>query len=203
VRKIDKQVFWPAPRKAVKEGALHRPPQNVPEEIASALEPDESVEAKFNLSGGLEIYATGTRFFGRRGGRLVGIHYAEVAEARRRTSDWRTWRGITRIAFGIAFMAAGTVTGFETAQSTTVSFGLFLIGGAFVFLGVYRRDDWVELKIEREEPAPSFWQMVVFLPFWLMLGSRKRYRVPGNREEIDAFYQFLTARVPPHQKVEQ
>jgi len=181
---------------------LPRPPQNVPEEIASALEPDESIEANFNMSAGLEIYATGTRFFGRRGGRLVGIHYAEVAEARCRTSDWRTWRGITRIAFGIAFMVAGTVTGFETTPSTIVSFGLFLIGGAFVFLGLYRRDDWVELKIEREEPQPSFWEVVVFLPFWLFR-SRKRYRVPGDREEVDAFYRFLAARLPSHRKARQ
>jgi hypothetical protein len=185
-----------------KEGALHRPPQNVPEEIASALEPDEAVEANFNMGGGLEIYATGKRFFGRRGGRLIGIHYVEVAEARRRTSDWRTWRGITRIACGIAFVAAGALSGFETTQSTIVSFGLFLIGGAFVFLGIYRRDDWVELKIEREDPPPSFWHVVVFLPFWLFR-PRKRYRVPGNREEVDAFYQFLTARLPSHQKVGQ
>jgi hypothetical protein len=152
------------------------------------------------MGAGLEIYATGKRFFGRRDGRLVGIHYAEVAEARRRTSDWRTWRGITRVVFGIGFVAAGAVTGFETPQSTIISFGLFLIGGAFVFLGVYRRDDWVELKIEREEPPPSLWQLVVFLPFWLMRGSRKRYRVPGNREEVDAFYEFLTASLPLHQK---
>jgi hypothetical protein len=182
---------------------LHRPPQNVPEEIASALEPDESVEANFNMSAGLEIYATGRRFFGRRGGRLVGIHYVEVAEARRRTSDWRTWRGIARIVFGIAFVAAGALTGFETAPATIVSFGLFLIGAAFIFIGVYRRDDWVELKIERDEPPPSFWQLVVFLPFWLMRGSRKRYRVPGNREEVDAFYRFLTTRLRSHQKVGQ
>jgi hypothetical protein len=182
---------------------LHRPREDVPEEIASALEPDESVEANFKLSGGLEIYATGKRFFGRRGGRLIGIHYGEVAEARRRTSDWRTWRGIIRIVFGIGFVAAGAVTGLETPQSTFVSFGLFLIGGAFVFLGVFRRDDWVELKIEREEPPPSFWNIVVFLPFWLMLGSRKRYRVPGDRQEVDAFYQFLTARLTSHRKVGQ
>ena len=182
---------------------MHRVPPNVPEEIASALEPDELVEANFSMGAGLEIYATGKRFFGRRGGRVVGLHYAEVAEARRRTSDWRTWRGIARTFFGIAFVAAGAVTGFETAQSTIVSFGLFLIGAAFVFLGVHRRDDWVELKIERQEPPPSFWQVVVFLPFWLMRGSGKRYRVPGDREEVDAFYQFLTARLPSHQKVGQ
>jgi hypothetical protein len=182
---------------------LHRPPEDVPEEIASALEPDESVEANFKMSAGLEIYATGKRFFGRRGGRLIGIHYAEVAEARRRTSDWLTWRGITRIVFGIAFVAAGALTGFETPQSTIVSLGLFLIGGALVLLGLYRRDDWVELKIERRESPPSFWHVVVFLPYWLMLRSGKRYRVPGKREEVDAFYQFLTARLPSHQKVGQ
>ena len=182
---------------------MQRPPENVPEEIASALEPGESVEAKFNMSWGLDIYATGKRFFGRRDSRLVGIHYAEVAEARRRTSDWRTWRGIARIVFGIAFVAAGALTGFETAQATIVSFGLFLIGGAFVFLGVYRRDDWVELRIERAEPPPSFWQVVVFLPFWLMRRSKKAYMVPGNREEVDAFFRFLTARLPSHRKAGQ
>jgi hypothetical protein len=184
----------------VKEGALHRAPPNIPEEIASALEPDELVEGNFSMGAGLEIYATGKRFFGRRGGRVIGIHYAEIAGARRRTSDWRTWRGIARTFLGIAFVAAGAVTGFETAPSTIVSFGLFLIGGAFVFLGIYRRDDWVELKIEREESPPSFWEIVVFLPFWLFR-SGKRYRVPGNPEEVDAFYRFLAARLPSHQKV--
>jgi 4-hydroxybenzoate polyprenyltransferase len=96
-------------------------------------------------------------------------------------------------------MAAGALTGFETPLSTLISLALFLIGGAFVVLGLYRRDDWVELKIDRREPPPSFWYIVVFLPFWLMLQSRKRYRVPGNGQQVDAFYHFLTARLPSNQ----
>ena len=184
----------------VKEArALQRNEKSIPEEIAAALEPGESVEATFNMSAGLEIFATGRRFFGRRGDRLIGIKYAEVSEARRRTSDWRTWRGITRIVLGIAFMAAGALTGFEIPQAMIVSLALFLIGGALVFLGLYRRDDWVELKIERQEPPPSFWYLVVFLPFWLMLRSRRRYRVPGNKEQVDAFYQLLIERMPSQQ----
>lgn len=189
-------------KKTVKKGAsLHQAPANVPEEIVSALEPGEAVEARFNMSERLEIYATGRRLFGRRAGHLIDIQYAEVSEARRRTSDWRTWRGITRIVFGIAFVAAGALTGFESPQATIISLGLFAIGGAFVLLGVFRRDDWVELKIERREPPPSFWYIVVFLPFWLLLQSRKRYRVPGHREDVDAFYRFLKAKLPSHQKV--
>ncbi|MPZ56418.1 MAG: hypothetical protein GEU91_07940 [Rhizobiales bacterium] len=191
-------------KEAVKgERSSHGTLENVPGEITSALEPDESVEAVFNMDAGLDVYATGQRFFGRRGDRLMGIQYTEVSEARRRTSDWRTWRGIARIVFGIAFMAAGALTGFEATQSTIVSLALFLIGGGFVFLGFYRRDDWVELKIERPEPPPSFWYLVVFLPFWLMLRSRKRYRVSGDREQVDAFYQFLTARLSSRQKAGQ
>jgi hypothetical protein len=73
-----------------------------------------------------------------------------------------------------------------------------VIGGAFVLLGIYRRDDWVELKIDRREPPPSFWYIVVFLPFWLLLQSRKRYKVPGNRQAVDAFHRFLIARLPQH-----
>ncbi|WP_156434026.1 hypothetical protein [Bradyrhizobium retamae] len=152
--------------------------------------------AVFNMDAGLDVYATRQRFFGARGDRLIGIQYTEVSEARRRTADWRTWSGITRIVLGIAFAAAGALTGFETMPSTIVSLALFLIGAAFLFLGFYKRDDWVELKIERPESPPSFWYMVVFLPFWLMLRSRKRYRIPGNREQVDAFYQFLMARIP-------
>jgi hypothetical protein len=181
------------------ERSLHGTLENIPGEIASALEPEEAVEAVFNMDTGLDVYATGQRFFGRRGDRLIGIQYTEVSEARRRTSNWRTWQGIARIVFGIVFMAAGALTGFEALRSTIVSVALLLIGGAFVFLGFYRRDDWVELRIERPEPPPSLWYIVVFLPFWLMLRSRKRYRVPGNREQVDAFYQFLMARIPSQQ----
>ena len=181
------------------EHSFHGTPGNVPGEITAALESEESVEAVFNMHAGLDVYATGRRFFGRRGDCLIDIQYAEVSEARRRKSDWRTWRGITRIVLGVAFVAASALTGFETVASTIVSLALFLIGGAFVFLGFYRRDDWVELKIERREPPPSFWYVVLFLPFWLMLRSRKRYRVPGNREQVDAFYQFLMARIPAQQ----
>ncbi|MEH2606284.1 4-hydroxybenzoate polyprenyltransferase [Bradyrhizobium sp. AZCC 1588] len=175
---------------------MHATVKNVPDEIASALEPEESVVAVFNMDAGLDVYATGQRFFGRRGDRLIGIQYTEVSEARRRTADWRTWSGITRIVLGIAFAAAGALTGVETMPSTIVSLALFLIGAAFLFLGFYRRDDWVELKIDRPESPPSFWYIVAFLPFWLMLRSRKRYRIPGNREQVDAFYQFLMARIP-------
>jgi hypothetical protein len=185
--------------KEAAKSSLHGTVENVPVEITSVLEPEESVEAVFNMDAGLDVYSTGRRFFGRRGDRLIGIQYTEISEARRRTADWRTWRGITRIVLGIAFAAAGVLTGFETLPSTIVSLILFLIGGAFLFLGFYRRDDWVELKIERPEPPPSFSYLVVFLPFWLMLRSRKRYRVPGNREQVDAFYQFLMARIPPQQ----
>jgi hypothetical protein len=181
------------------ERPLPRILEDVPEDIASALGPDESVEADFSMSAGLQIYATGWRFFGRRGDRLIDIKYTEVSEARRRTSDWQTWRGITRIVLGVAFVAAGALTGFESLPSTIVSLAFLLIGGAFVFLGFYRRDDWVDLKIERQEPPPSFWYVVLFLPFWLTLRSRKRYRVPGDREEVDAFYQFLMARIPSQQ----
>ena len=188
---------------ADRERSFKRTSASVPEEILSALEPGERIEAGFNMGEGLEIYATGRRFFGRRGGHLVGIRYAEVSEARRRTSEWRTWRGIARIAIGIAFVAAGALTGFQSPQSMILSLGLFLFGGALVLLGLYRRDDWVELKIERREPPPSFWYIVVFLPFWLMLRSRTRYRVPGNPEDVDAFYDFLSARLPSHPQVGQ
>jgi hypothetical protein len=182
-----------------RERSLHGTVENIPSEITSRLEPEESVMAVFNMDAGLDVYATGQRFFGRRGDRLIGIQYTEVSEARRRTADWRTWRGISRIVLGIAFAAAGALTGFETPPSTIVGLALFLIGGAFLFLGFYRRDDWVELKIERPEPPPSFGYIVVFLPFWLMLRSRKRYRVLGNREQVDAFYQFLMARISSQQ----
>jgi hypothetical protein len=186
-------------RKTAKKGVpLHQAPAYVPDDILSALEPGEAVEADFKMGEGLEIYATGRRLFGRRGGRLIDIQYTEVSEATRRTSDWRTWRGIARMVLGTVFVAAGVLTGFETLQATIISLALFVIGAAFVLLGIYRRDDWVELKIDRREPPPSFWYIVVFLPFWLLLQSRKRYKVPGNRQAVDAFYQFLIARLPQH-----
>lgn len=180
---------------------MRQPAEHVPEEIASALEPDESVEAGFDMGAGLEIFATGKRLFGRRGGRVIHIQYAEISDAKRQASDWRTWRGITRIALGLGFIAAGALTGFEGLGGMTVGAVLLLIGGSFVMLGLYRRDDWVELKVEREQPPPSFWYLVVFLPYWLLLRSRTRYSVPGRREAVDAFYQFLTARLRAEGKV--
>ena len=170
--------------------------ENVPEKIASALEPDEPLEAVFNMGGGLEIYATDRRFFGKRGDHQIDIKYAEVKEARRRASYWKTWRGIARIVIGVGFLGAGALTGFETPIAAILSGLLFLFGTVFILLGIYRREDWVEMKVSRREPSPSFWYVVTFLPFYLMLQSRKRYRVPGEPEQVDAFFKFLRQRVP-------
>lgn len=175
-------------------------PPAVPREVLSELEPGEAVEASFDMGAGLAIYATDRRFFGQRGDRLIDVRYGEVTDARRRTSDWRTRGGGLRIATGVVFLAAGVLTGFATPEATIISLGLFLVGGGFVFLGLYRRDDWVELKIDRREPLPSFWYLVVFLPFWLMTQSRKRYRVAGDPEDVDAFYSYLTDRLAYRQK---
>jgi hypothetical protein len=180
---------------------VSRIPPDLPQDVLSELEPGEAVEARFDMGAGLAIYATDRRFFGQRGDRLIDIRYGEVSDARRRTSDWRTRGGGLRIATGVVFLAAAVLTGFATPEATIISLGLFMVGGGFVFLGLYRRDDWVELKIDRREPLPSFWYLVVFLPFWLMSQSRKRYRVAGKPEDVDAFYSFLTDRLACRQKV--
>jgi hypothetical protein len=162
-------------------------PKNVPAAIASALAPGESVEAIFNMGGGLEIYATDRRFFGQRGEKLIDIAYKEVTGVKRRAT-----RGIVRSAAAIAFVAAGALTGFDTLMATTVSILLFLIGAAFLYLGLFMREHWVELRIKREDPKPSFGHIVVFFPFWLLLRHGRRYTAPGSPEQVDAFYKFLS-----------
>lgn len=179
---------------------MDRKPEHIPDGISSQLEPGEAVEAVFGMAGDLEIYATGQRFFGSKKGQSVDIKYTEVTEVARRASYWKTWRGIIRIVIGVGFVAAGFLTGYDTAPAAMISFGLLLIGSAFIVLGIVRRDDWVELNIQRREPPPSFWYVVVFLPFWLMLQSRKRYRVPGEQDEVDAFFEFLKEKLPPNRE---
>ncbi len=147
------------------------------------------------MGGGLEIYATRRRFFGKKGDRVVDIRYKKVIEAKRRTSYWKTWGGMTRITLGTIFVATGVLTGVESPMAASISLALFMTGSTFILLGILKRDDWVELTIAHTEPPPSFWYIIVFLPFWLLLRSRKRYRVPGSRQAIDAFYQYLLTRL--------
>jgi len=170
-------------------------PAGVPDEVRAALVPGETIEARFAMGGGLEIFATDRRFFGRREGRTIDIRYSEVAEIRRRTADRRSWHGIGRIVLGATFALGGFLTGFATLVAALISLGLLVAGGALILLGLNRRDDWVELKIDRQEPPPSFWYVALFLPFYLMLRGRRRYRVEGDPEQVDAFHAFLTARL--------
>ena len=185
------------PRHAT-EAAAHAkaPPPAVPPDVAAALADDETIQAHFPLDEGLDIYATDRRFFGRREGRTIDVWYAEVADARRRTADRRSWHGRLRIALGVVFVAAGLLTGFATGLEAAVALALLIMGAGLVLLGLYRREDWVELRIDRNEPAPSFWYVVLFLPFWTMLRNRKRYRAPGSPAQVDAFHAFLVARLP-------
>lgn len=166
--------------------------ENVPAVIASKLEPGESVEAVFDMSKGLEIYATDRRFFGKRGEKLISIAYEEVTDVKRRTSH-----GIVRIAMGIAFVAAAALTGFETLMAATISILLFVIGAVFFYLGLFVREHWVELEIKREDSRPSFGYIVMFLPFWLLLRHAKRYAAPGSSERVDALCKFLSEKLSP------
>lgn len=169
-------------------------PPGLPAEIAAALDPGEAVEAHFAF-GGLAIWATGTRLFGWRDGRAIDIRYAEIAEARRRSADWRSLGGLGRIGLGVVFVLAGVITGFAGPVAALIGFALIAIGAFFVGLGVMRREDWVELKIDRQEPPPPFWYVVLFLPFWMIMQSRRRYRVAGDPAQVDAFHAFLSARL--------
>ncbi|WP_439577336.1 hypothetical protein [Elioraea sp.] len=170
------------------------PAPDLPAEIAAALEPGETVEAHFEF-GGLVIWATGTRLFGWREGRAIDIRYTEITGARRRTADWRSLGGLGRIGLGLVFVLSGVITGFAGPVAALIGFALIAIGAFFVGLGAMRREDWVELKIDRREPPPSFWYIVLFLPFWLIMQSRRRYRVAGDPAQVDAFHGFLTARL--------
>jgi hypothetical protein len=167
-------------------------PENVPAVIASALEPGESVEAVFDMGNGLEIYATDRRFFGKRGEKLIDIAYKEVTDVKRGES-----RGIVRSAIGIAFAAAGAITGFETRMAAVVSIPLFLIAAVLLYLGLFMREHWVELRIGREDPRPSFGHILMFLPFWLLLRHGRRYAAPGSPEQVDAFCKFLSEKLSP------
>lgn len=170
------------------------PAPDLPAEIAAALEPDEAVEAQFEFPG-LAIWATGTRLFGWREGRAIDIRYTEITDARRRTADWRSLGGLGRIGLGLVFVLAGVITGFAGPVAVLIGFALIAIGAFFVGLGAMRREDWVELKIDRQEPPPPFWYIVLFLPFWLIMQSRRRYRVAGDPAQVDRFHAFLTARL--------
>ncbi len=171
-------------------------PVTVPPDVQAALAEDETVEAHFALNEGLEIYATDRRFFGRREGRTIDIWYAEVVEARHRIADRRSWHGMLRIVLGAVFVVGGLLTGFGAWLEALVAIALLAMGGALVLLGLHRREDWLELRIDRNEPAPSVWYVFLFLPFWIMLRNRKRYRVPGSPRQVDDFHAFLAARLP-------
>lgn len=180
-----------------KRGTAKRAPPPapaLPAEIAAALEPDEAVEAHFEF-GGLAIWATGARLFGWRDGRAIGIRYTEITGARRRSADWRSLGGLGRIGLGLVFVLSGVITGFAGPVAALIGFALIAIGAYFVGLGAMRREDWVELRIDRQEPPPPLWYIVLFLPFWMIMQSRRRYRVAGDPAQVDALYAFLTARV--------
>ncbi|WP_028346903.1 hypothetical protein [Bradyrhizobium murdochi] len=170
--------------------SLRPDPENVPAVVASKLKSGESVEAVFDMGKGLDIYATDRRFFGKRGERLIDIAYEEVTDVKRRAS-----RGIVRSAMGIAFVAGGALTGFETPMATTISILLFLIGAVFLHLGLFMREHWVELRIRRDDPKPSVGHIVMFFPFWLLLRHGKRYTAPGSPEQVDAFCRFLSGKL--------
>lgn len=184
-------------RGTAKRTASRTPPlPDPPAEIAAALEPDETVQAHFEF-GPLSIWATDTRLFGCREGRVIDIRYAEITEARRRAADWRSPGGLGRIALGLMFVLAGAITGFAGPVAALIGLALVAIGAFFVGLGAMRREVWIELKIDRREPPPSFWYIVLFLPFWLIMQARRRYRVAGDPAQVDAFHAFLTSRVGP------
>jgi hypothetical protein len=174
-----------------KQPSLRVDPESVPSAIASRLEPGETVEAVFDMGKGLEIYATDRRFFGKRGERLIDIAYKDVTDVKRRES-----RGIVRNAMGIAFAAAGALTGFETRTATIVSILFFLIGAVFIYLGLFKRQHWVELRLEREDPRPSLGHVLMFFPFWLLLRHGRRYTAPGSRQQVDSLRRFLNESVP-------
>lgn len=168
-------------------------PQGLPAEIASGLEPGEAVEAVFPMGDGLEIYATGRRFFCRRGDLVIGVPYADVAEVKRRAP-----LGAWRIVVGIGFLTAGAVMGFENPLAVILSLQLFLVGGVFLYLGIFRRRAWVELGIRREEEKPSFSFLALFIPFLLFVRRPgKRYKAPGSPAEVEALFEFLSARTRP------
>lgn len=153
------------------------------------------MEAVFEMGKGLEIYATGRRFFGKRGEKLIDVRYREVTDVRRRES-----RGIARSVMGTAFAAAGGLTGFETPMAIIVSVLLFSIGAVFICLGLFMREHWVELRIKREYPRPSLGHILLFFPYWLLLRHGRRYAAPGNPEQVDAFRRFLSENLPPRRE---
>ncbi len=161
-----------------------------PASIASGLGPGEVVEAVFPMGQGLEIYATDRRFFCKRGDLVIGIPYRDVTEVKRRAS-----LGVWRIAAGGGFLAAGAVMGFESPLAAILSLQLFLVGGVFLYLGIFRRRAWVELGIRRAEERPSFSFLALFIPFLLLVRRpEKRYRAPGSPAQVEALFAFLSAR---------
>jgi hypothetical protein len=167
-------------------------PADLPPPIVSILELDEPVEAVFAMSDGLAIYATDRRLLSKRGELVVGVAYGDITHLRRRAP-----LGLVRIVVGIAFLAAGIVTGFESPAATTTALLLFLLGGAFLLLGTIRRLAWVELGTQQPAPRPSLAHIAMFLPFWILLRSGKRYKIVGRPAQVDALFAFLRDRTPP------
>jgi hypothetical protein len=163
----------------------------VPAGITSALEPGETVKAVFAMSKGLQIYATDRRFFGGQGEKFVDVDYSEVTDVRRRRS-----RGFARGGIGVAFVAAGLLTGFDTFAASIVSVLLLLIGVLLLCLAFFMREHWVELRIKREGPRPSFGHVLMFFPFLLLLRHGRRYAAPGAPEQVEAFWKFLRENAP-------
>lgn len=163
-----------------------------PASIASGLEPGEAVEAVFPMGEGLEIYATGRRFFCRRGDLVIGVPYADVTEVKRRAP-----LGAWRVVVGIGFLTAGSVMGFESPLAAILSLQLFLVGGVFLYLGLFRKVEWVELGVKRAEDRPSFSFLAIFLPFWFFMRSGRRYKAPGSPAQVEALFDFLSARTGP------
>jgi hypothetical protein len=167
-------------------------PAELPPPIVSVLEPDEPVEAVFGMSEGLTIYATDRRLLSKRGDLVVGVVYRDITHLRRRAP-----LGLVRIVIGITFFGAGAVTGFESAAATTTALLLFLLGGVFLLLGTFGRRAWVELGVQQQEPRPSLAHIAMFLPFWILLRSGKRYKIVGRPGHVDALFEFLKERTPP------
>ncbi len=158
----------------------------IPALIVSMLQPEERVVAVFEMRGGLDIYATERRFIGKRGERLIDIAYSEVSTVRRRRS-----RGLLRGGVGGLFLVAGLLTGFQTPAAATIAVLLCVFGLVLLGLGLFMREHWVELRVEREDPRPSFGHVVMFFPFWLFLRHGRRYTASGTPAQVEALFRFL------------
>lgn len=165
-------------------------PQEIPEPIRAALEPGESVEAVFRMHGGLALYGTDRRLLSRRHDLVVGVPYGDITDVKRRSS-----LGLPRVAVGVGFIAAAVVTGFESSGAAVTALLLSLLGALFVLLGVFRRTAWVELGVRQEGSRPSLAHIAMFLPFWLLLRSGRRYKVLGRPEQVEALFEFLEGRL--------